>query len=115
MKNAVQTVTLYHNRLDPDTGYDVLVRYLIEGVSVFGKTEVRISDDGFASADVYTLRVPERCGMFPFCAGDLIVLGNASEQNPIPGALEKKYQTLTVVSCTDNRGKQGAHWKVICK
>ena len=59
--------------------------------------------------------IPSGCRKFSCHAGDLIVLGEAMEPDPRPANLEKKYQTLTVVGCTDNRGKREPHWKVIAK
>lgn len=115
MKNADQTITLYSHSMDPDTGYDVWTGQVITGVSVFGSTAVNVNKDGFAAADVYTIRVPEKCGEFVFREGDLIVLGESNEQNPRPADLEAKYPTLTVVGCTDNRGKREGHWKVTAK
>lgn len=115
MKNARHTITLYTHRMDSETGYDLWSGQVFQGVSVFGSTAVSVSKDGFGAADVYTVRVPESAGEFSCHAGDLIVLGEAMEPDPRPANLEKKYQTLTVVGCTDNRGKREPHWKVIAK
>ena len=41
--------------------------------------------------------------------------GKCAMMRPVIEDLEKKYQTLTVVGCTDNRGKREPHWKVIAK
>lgn len=113
MKGADKTITLFTHSLNENTGYDVWTGQVIRGVSVFGSTAVNVNTDGFASADVYTVRVPQKCGDFVFKAGDLIVLGEAEETTASPAELERKYQTLTVVGCTDNRGKPEPHWKVI--
>lgn len=116
MRNADKEITLYHYLPDPETGYDKSVRYFIQGVSVFGTTAVSVGKEGFSSADVYTIRVPEERGEFPFQEGDVIVVGRAEEESPRRGELKKKYpDSLMVVSCTDNRGKFGSHWKVVCK
>ena len=88
MRNAGKTITLYSHSLDPETGYDVWSGQVIKGVSVFGTTAVSVGSDGLASADVYTIRVPESCGEFLFQEGDLIVLGETK--------------------------KHGGHWKVVC-
>ena len=115
MRNAERDITLYNYRFDPETGYDACTRHYIQGVSVFGSLAVNVSKEGFASADLYTIRVPESRGTFEFQEGDMIVLGEAAETNPRPAELEKKYTALTVISCTDNRGKRGGHWKVVCR
>lgn len=115
MRNADKEITLYNYYLDPDTGYDTCERHFIQGVSVFGTLAVNVSKEGFVAADVYTVRIPAACGEFTFKEGDVIVVGRADEENPRPAELEEKYTTLTVVSCTDNRGKRAPHWKVVCK
>lgn len=115
MRHAEQTVTLYNYALDGATGYDACTRHIIAGVSVFGKTEVRVDKDGLHAADLYTIRVPESCGAFNFRPGDVIVLGAAKDENPRPAELKAKYHAVTVVGCTDNRGKREGHWKVVCK
>lgn len=116
MRNAGKEITLYHYFPDSETGYDKSVRHFIQGVSVFGTTAVSVDKEGLSSADIYTIRVPEECGEFTFKEGDVIVMGRAEEESPRRGELKIKYpDSLTVVSCTDNRGKRGAHWKVVCK
>lgn len=113
MRNAVKTITLYHVRWLADT--EDKIRSVIADVSVFGNTAVRVGDNGLSTADVYTVRIPEERGKFTISEGDWIVIGEADEENPTKAQLEKKYQTLTVVGVTDNRGKRGGHYKVVCK
>lgn len=116
MRNADGNITLYHYYLDPETGYDACTRTYIQGVSVFGRTEADVTKEGFVSADVYTVRVPESRGEFAFYAGDVIVLGEALEEDPRRAELTANYRTvLTVLGCTDNRGRRGGHWKVVCQ
>lgn len=136
MKNANQDITLYNYYLDQETGYDTCKRLYIQGVSTFVQTKVGVSKDGFASADVYTLRIPEesvtekyvtpaqfdrltdKTGCFTLKNGDKIVLGFASEETQTQAALESEYgneQVLTIVSVTDNRDKRSPHWKVVGK
>ena len=112
MKNADRSITLYNYRLDPKMGYDTCTRHIIEGVSIFGSLAVDVSKEGFAAADIYTLRVPEECGSFEFREGDVILTGVAAAENP---RKEKTPDQMTVVSCTDNRSKRAPHWKVVCR
>lgn len=113
MKNAVKAITLYTVKQYPDT--ELLVRHYIEGVSIHGSLAVNVGDNGFNAADVFTVRIPQECGEYAIKEGDIVVLGKADEASPRRADLDSKYQTLTVVSCTDNTGKRGGHYKVVCK
>lgn len=130
VKNADKTITVYNFYLDPETGYDVSKRTQIDGVSAFCQTKVNVSKDGMASADVFTIRIPEevapgyaspkefaaltdKTGRFTLSKGDKIVIGVATEESPTQSDLEKKYDTVvTITGVTDNRGKRSSHWKV---
>lgn len=136
MKNATQDITLYNYYLDPATGYDTCQRLYLQGVSVFAQTKVEVSKDGLASADVYTLRIPEtvataqyvtprqfqeledKTGYFTLSEADKIVLGCAKEETPTPAQLESVYgngMVMAITGVTDNRGKRAPHWKVTGK
>lgn len=136
MKNAEQYITLYNYYLDPVTGYDTCQRLYIQGVSAFAQTQVNVSKEGLASADVYTLRIPEatvtaqyatpkqfqamedKSGYFTLSEMDKIVLGYAKESTPTPAELQSAYgngMVLTITGVTDNRGKRAPHWKVTGK
>lgn len=130
VKNADKTITVYNFFLDPVTGYDVSKRTQIDGVSAFCQTKVNVSKDGMASADLFTIRIPEevapgyappkefatltdKTGRFTLAKGDKIVIGVATEEAPTQSNLEKKYDTVvTITGVTDNRGKHSPHWKV---
>ena len=134
MKNANKDITLYNYYLDPATGYDTCQRLHISDVSAFVRTQVSVSEDGLASADVYALRIPEesvtaqyvtpeqfrelpdKAGYFTLAKADKIVLGNAREETPTPAYLESTYGNdlvLTITGVTDNRDKRAPHWKVV--
>lgn len=113
MKNAVKAITLYHVTRYADT--ETMSRHHIEDVSVFGTAAVNVGDQGLNAADVYTIRIPQERGTFPIKEDDLIVLGEAKETGLRRSELENKYQTVTVVSVTDNTGKRGGHYKVVCQ
>ena len=133
MKNADKDITLYNYYLDSETGYDTCQRLYIQGVSAFVRTQVNVNKDGLASADVYTLRIPEgsassqyvtpeqflelpnKAGYFTLAKADKIVLGYAREETPTPAYLESAYgngMVLTITGVTDNRDKRTPHWKV---
>lgn len=90
-------------------------RSVIDGVSTHGTLAVNISDTGMNASDVFTIRIPQERGVFAIAEGDIIVLGKATEDGVKRADLERKYTTFTVVSCTDNTGKRGGHYKVVCK
>lgn len=129
MRNADKTITVYNYTQDPETGYDMAHRTQIDGVSAFCETKVTVDKDGLMSADLFTVRIPEisgyatpkefetledKTGRFTLSKGDKIVIGAAYDENPRPGDLEKKYDSvLTITGVTDNRGKREPHWKVI--
>ncbi len=136
MRNADKEITLFNYFNDPVTGYDNCKRTHFKGASVFAQTQVNVDKDGLASADLYTIRIPEEAAeadylrpgefnqledkgnAFTLAKGDKVVLGHADDDNPRPGDLEKKYGNefvVTVTGVTDNRGKREPHWKVICK
>lgn len=133
MKNAGKDITLYNYYLDPDTGYDACQRLYIQGVSAFVRTQVNVSKEGLAPADVYTVRIPEesvpakyvppkqfkeledKTGYFTLAKADKIVLGLSEAKTPTPAYLESTYgngRTLTITGVTDNRDKLAPHWKV---
>lgn len=133
MKNADKDITLYNYYLDAETGYDTCQRLYIRGVSTFVRTQVDVSKDGLASADVYTVRIPEesvtakyvtpkqfkeladKTGYFTLAKADKIVLGLAEEEPQTPAYLESAYgneMVLTITGVTDNRGKMAPHWMV---
>lgn len=133
MKNANKSITLYNYYLDPETGYDTCKRTYIENVSTFVQTQVNVSKEGLASADVYTVRIPEgavskmyvtpkqfmeledKTGAFTLAKGDKIVLGYAVEEVATPAYLESTYgneMVMTITGVTDNRDKREPHWKV---
>lgn len=113
MKNAVKDITLYHLTLWADT--ETMARNYIRAVSVFGTAAVAVGDGGLNAADVYTIRIPEERGTYAIAEGDLVVFGEATEEGVTRAKLQSKYKTATVVSCTDNTGKRGGHYKVVCK
>lgn len=134
MRNADKTITLYNYFTEVKTGYDACKRLQIDGVSTFVQTQVNVSKEGFASASVYTIRIPEtsvsaqyvtpkhflelqdKSGYFTFAKGDKIVLGVSEEEDATSAYLENKYgndQVMTITGVTDNRDKREPHWKVI--
>lgn len=133
MKNADKEITLYNFFTDDSTGYDTCKRISLKGVSAFVQTQVSVSKEGLASADIYTVRIPTKAvaekyvtpqaykalqvkdGYFTLAKGDKIVLCNAEEETVTSAYLESKYgndMVMTITGVTDNRDKQAAHWKV---
>jgi hypothetical protein len=133
VKNAEQEITLYNYFMDAETGYDTSRRVHISGVSTFVQTQVNVSKDGLASADVYTIRIPDesvkeryvtpreyknlkdKSGFFTLAKGDKVVLGYAKEEEATPAYLESTYgneMVMTITGVTDNRNKRAPHWKV---
>lgn len=136
MENAMQSITLYNYYMDPQTGYDRVKRTVITGVSVLAQTKVSVDKNGMASADSFTIRIPvesvkaeflrpaafsgaeNKDGYFTLAKGDKIVLGFAAEEDPRPATLEQRYGSeyaVTIIGVTDNRWKNGGHWKVMCQ
>lgn len=135
MENALQSITLYNYYMDPDTGYDAVKRTFIPGVSVLAQTKVSVDKSGLSDASVFTILIPEesvkevflrptafaaqedKAGFFTLGKGDKIVLGCAEEESPRQADLERRYgadYAVTIIGVTDNRGKRGGHWKVVC-
>lgn len=135
MNNADQEITLFNFYGSPEDP-DILLskRTVFTGVSVFAQIKVNVVKEGLVSANLYTIRIPkvaanatyyrpanfeklaEKGTAFTLKEGDLIVLGYADDENPKLDTLKRKYgddSVVTITAATDNRGKQGPHWKVI--
>lgn len=124
---------MFNAKLNPETGFDVYTGTVLIGVSWFCEVSSTVELSGLKAANKFTLRIPVDADFsnktyldpiayltgdpsknFTLQNGDIIVRGTASEINPQPGALKKKYsEVVTVLGVTDNRRAQSPHWKVV--
>lgn len=109
MKLATETITLFHNDFNPETGGDAWSRAVIRGVSFHGDTATTITDTGLTGASRFTIRIPTTDELIVE-AGDIIAKGESDAENPTGLA-----GTITVVGVTDNRRGRGGHWKIAGK
>lgn len=59
MRLCGETVTVYNARVDPATRTGVYAPTVLRGVSLYCRTEARVTDGGLKAANVFTLRIPE--------------------------------------------------------
>lgn len=130
MHHSDNTITLYNAFFDCGADYDTYKRTVLTGVSWFSRTQTTVAGDGgLLAANEFIVRIPcELCGSYvapkdytgaagtwTLRPGDIIVKGEAAEENPRPADLKKLYEMLTVVGVTDNRTGRGPHIKVVGK
>lgn len=132
MNLCTETITVF-NRALTDNGDYKYFPTVITGVSIFGRVETTITDDGLKAADTVTIRIPtdadfsgksyvrphefreSQTGFWTLDNGDLIVEGSESSSLS-PKQLEEKYgRVYVILGVTDNRRAYAKHWKVTTK
>ena len=135
MKLCTETITIYNAKYDTATGYDVYNRSVISGVSWFCDIASNVDGSGLKAANKFIIRIPVTADFrgrsylppneyaetatpenyFTLREGDLIVRGEATEENPRPAELHKNYsEVATILRITDDRrGQYARHWKVV--
>lgn len=131
MQRSDNTITLYNAVYDSVAGYDHYKGTVLSGVAWFSRVKTTVSGDGgLLAANEFTVRIPdELCGGYvetkaytgavdtwTLQTGDIIIKGEALEENPRPADLKKAYRDImTVIGVTDNRSGSGGHLKVVGK
>lgn len=134
MRLCNETVTVYNARFDSTNDTDKYERTVITGTSWFNRINSTVDKNGLNAANQVTVRIPTDASfggksytdpksyaaaasvatLFTLNEGDIIVRGTATEMNPKPADLRKKYpETTTILSITDNRRARAPHWKVV--
>ena len=133
MRGCDKTVTLFNARYDAENDCDEYVGTVITGVSWFCEDITTVDASGLKAASKYRVRIPidadfdgkvytdpisfatDAEGKFTLKAGDIIVKGIASEVNPRPNELQKKYaECITILSITNSsHAPRAPHWKVV--
>lgn len=136
MKLCNDTITVLNAVYNQETGYDEYHATVISGVSWFKRVETNISDSGLESADVTVIRIPADANFggksyvdpitykgladvsdsFTLQQGDVIVKGIVADGTHPADAHKLFYETVTILSVTDNRRASNAkHWRVTGK
>jgi len=131
MQRADNMITLYNALYDSAAGYDRYKRAALSGVTWFSRVKTTVSGDGgLLAANEFTVRIPgELCSGYvepraytgavdtwTLQTGDIIIKGEALEENPRPADLKKAYRDImTVIGVTDSRLGRGGHLKVVGK
>lgn len=134
MRLCDETVTVFNQRLNTDTGDTDLYPAVLSGVSWFESVAAQVnSSSGLDVATQVTVRIPEDADFYgkQYCdaqnwpdsnpgqfftlgAGDLMVKGTETKRGLTISELQKKYgRVVTVLAVTDNRrAPRAKHWKV---
>lgn len=134
MRLATETITLFHDRFDPDAGYNVWTPTVIRGVSFHGDTATTVTDTGLLAASKYVARIPATADtggkeyaephvfedpetQWTVANGDVLIKGEETGTGWNPDKLREKYGSIvTVVGVADNRNRpRGKHWKLTGK
>jgi hypothetical protein len=131
MQLCNETITVFNARLDAETGFDVYIPTVINGVSWHCELASTVDSSGLKAANKFTIRIPanadcsgktyapateyagaasENC--FTIRNGDIVIKGEAAETLR-PAALLKQYEGFTILGVSDNRRGQAPHWKVV--
>ena len=131
MKMCNDTITVFNQCLDPDTGYEVYNPSVISGVSWYSHVESTVTNDGLKAANKITIRIPIDAdfggksyvkpvdytageGEFTLRSGDYIVNGEETQPLKPAQAREKYGEIATILGVTDNRrAPRAKHWKVV--
>jgi len=123
-------ITVYNQKLNPETKLIEYKRTQIENVNWYSKQEVSVGDKGLNSADSYKIRIPEESpastyvnekeysklenvsGHWTLKNGDKIVRGLVDDDIAKGSDLGKYAEVCTVVSYSDNRRGLLPHWRV---
>ena len=133
MKECNETITVFNAKLDEDSGYDVYVPTVIQGVSWLCEIASTVDTSGLKAANKFTIRIPIDAdfsgkryvnpteyaksgpdGVFTLNQGDTIV--HAAETDALtPAQLKDKYgEIVTILGVTDSTKRPNAkHWKVV--
>lgn len=136
MKLCNETITIFNKRLADETGYDVYIPTVIQGVSWFCEIASTVDASGLKAANKFIIRIPidadysgksyvepvdygdsdaEQC--FTIGNGDIIVKAAVIDSGLKPADLQDMFgDVVTVLGVTDNRRTANApHWKVVGK
>ncbi len=136
MKLCDQTITVFNRRQEEETGYDLYIPTVINGVSWFCRIEAAVNN-GLQAANMFVIRIPidadtmgreytdpvsyKNAGsvdnMFTLANGDIIVKAAVAVAPMTPAELHAAYNDCcTIVGVTDNRhAPNGKHFKVVGK
>ena len=137
MKLCNETITVFNKRVDPNTGDNVYIPTVINGVSWFCEIATSVGQEGLNAANHVYVRVPIDAdfggktyvdpiaykqelivaGTFTFDMGDIIVKAAITTEGLRPPQIQQTYSDcMTIVGVTDNRRAPNApHWKVVGK
>lgn len=127
-------ITVFNARVDPQTGSAVYAPTVLWGAGWFSRVLCAVAEGGLKAAGQAVVRIPaevdaggrryveppeyraaaEVGGLWTLQPGDVIVRGEAADQDFSPAALRERFgQVCTVLGVTDDRGaRRGGHWKV---
>ena len=134
MKLCSETITVFNARLDENSGYDVYIPTVINGVSWHCEIASSVDSSGLKAANKFTIRIPEDAdfsgkmyasptayaegdpdNLFTLKSGDIIVRGAVVDTGLKPADLQRLFgEVVTILGVTDNRRTPNArHWKVV--
>lgn len=135
MKETNETITVFNQHYDRESGKDVWTPTVIQGVSWFEATRSAITQAGLKSADTAIVRIPvdadtggrsylppraykaaeSTSGAFTLAPGDIIIRAAVTETGLNPARIQAQYDDfITIIGATDNtRRNHAPHWKVV--
>ncbi len=111
MDTFTANITIYNHRYD---GRDIWVKTHIKGASWYGGQKITVGENGYFSANTYTVRIPEsNLGDFVLPedyigekwtvqSGDIIVLGLIDKEIAKSSDLDNISQKFVVTGCHNN-------------
>lgn len=131
MRMCNDTITVFNQCLDPDTGYEVYKPSVIKNVSWYSHVESTVTNDGLKAANKITIRIPIDAdfdgkayvlpvdytggeGEFTLRSGDYVIKGSEAEPLTPAQARERYGEIATILGVTDNRrAPRAKHWRVV--